>query len=201
MSPSNDVQSPRRTRLLQVGRGLFGGFVFAGGLLAAGVFSSAVPAAPQDCLPPPVGCVTTSVPSVPSVTVPGVTLPTLPTTPGTTTTTGSTPATTTATGTVQEDAAPTAALSAQAVVRVRGHGATRVVQIRLRLSQRADVSALLSRSGGALARREFAGPAGTSLFVLHVGRRTRAGPATLFLTYRPASGRTATASYRLRLPR
>jgi len=181
---------------------LFGGFVFAGGLLAAGVFSSAVPAAPQDCLPPPVGCVTTSVPSVPSVTVPGLTLPTLPTTPGrTTATTGSTSATTVATGTVREDAAPTAALSAEAVVRVRGHGATRVVQIRLRLSQRADVSALLRRSGGALARREFAGPAGTSLLVLHVARRTKAGPATLFLTYRPASGRTATASYRLRLPR
>src|SRR5438874_10867133 len=60
MSPSNDVQSPRRNHLVQTGRAVLGASVFAGGLLVAGVFSSAVPAAPQDCLPPPVGCVTTS---------------------------------------------------------------------------------------------------------------------------------------------
>src|SRR3989442_15525486 len=68
-------------------RVLAGAAVFATGLLAAGAFSSSVPAAPQDCLPV-IGCVTTT---VPSVTLPTVTLPTLPistTTTTTTTTTG-----------------------------------------------------------------------------------------------------------------
>src|SRR3989442_15728863 len=67
-------------------RVLAGAAVFATGLLAAGAFSSSVPAAPQDCLPV-IGCVTTT---FPSVTLPTVTLPTLPisTTTTTTTTTG-----------------------------------------------------------------------------------------------------------------
>jgi hypothetical protein len=54
-------------------------------LLAAGTFTSALLAAPQDTCLPALGCVTTSVPTLP-VTVP--TLPTTTTTAGTTTTDG-----------------------------------------------------------------------------------------------------------------
>jgi hypothetical protein len=180
--------------------------VFGGGLLASGVFSSTVPAAPQQCLPV-VGCVTTTVPTtVP--TPPPVTLPTLPTT--TTTTTAGTapsdpPATeTTGPGPGKEPSSVQAgetALTATASVRVRGRGARRIVEIRLRLSKPARVSTLLTRSRSVLARRQFEAPAGSSVLRLRVRRATKPGPARLALTYRSAAGETARASYRLGLPR
>jgi hypothetical protein len=211
MTPPDDVQTPRRARLVQTGRALLGAFVFGGGLFAAGVFSSAVPAASQDCLPPPAGCVSTSLPTVPSVPLPTVTVPTLPTTTGTTTTTGGSPGgTTTDTGTSPTDttqagndepSSGNAALTAHASVRVRGHGAKRVVEIRLRLSQSASVSVLLRRSGRALVRRTFSARAGSRVTVLRAPRKVKPGSATLALTYRPVSGPSLRASYRLRLPR
>ena len=212
MKRSDDVQSPRRSRLLQTGRAVLGAFVFGGGLFAAGAFSSAVPAAPQDCLPPPAGCVSTSVPSVPSVSLPSLSVPTLPTTTDTTATGGSRGGTTTSTGTATSPADTTqtgtdqpasgnAALTAHASVRVRGHGAKRVVEIRLRLSQSARVSALLRRSGSTLVRRGFSARAGSSVTALRVPRKVKPGSAMLALTYRPVSGPSVRASYRLRLPR
>jgi hypothetical protein len=211
MTPPDDVQTPRRARLVQTGRALLGAFVFGGGLFAAGVFSSPVPAAPQDCLPPPAGCVSTSLPTVPSVPLPTVTVPTLPTTTGTTTTTGGSPGgTTTDTGTSPTDttqagndepSSGNAALTAHASVRVRGHGAKRVVEIRLRLSQSASVSVLLRRSGRALVRRTFSARAGSRVTILRVPREVKPGSATLGLTCRPVSGPSLRASYRLRLPR
>jgi hypothetical protein len=211
MTPPDDVQTPRRARLVQTGRALLGAFVFGGGLFAAGVFSSAVPAAPQDCLPPPAGCVSTSLPTVPSVPLPTVTVPTLPTTTGTTTTTGGSPGgTTTDTGTSPTDttqagndepSSGNAALTAHASVRVRGHGAKRVVEIRLRLSQSASVSVWLRRSGRALVRRTFSARAGSRVTILRVPREVKPGSATLGLTCRPVSGPSLRASYRLRLPR
>jgi hypothetical protein len=214
MTPPDDVQTPRRARLVQTGRALLGAFVVGGGLFAAGVFSSAVPAAPQDCLPPPAGCVSTSLPTVPSVPLPTVPLPTLPTTASTTTTTtttgGSPGGTTTGTDTSPTDttqagndepSSGNAALTAHASVRVRGHGAKRVVEIRLRLSQSASVSVLLRRSGRALVRRTFSARAGSRVTVLRAPRKVKPGSATLALTYRPVSGPSLRASYRLRLPR
>src|SRR5207244_2035776 len=113
--------------------------VFAAGLLAANTVS----AAPQDCLPV-VGCVTTSTPSLPQ---PPVTVPPLPTLP-TTASSGSGPGGTTPPTTTpgEESRKPQAALSAKASVRVRGHGAGRIVEIRISLSKPARVSALLTRS-------------------------------------------------------
>jgi hypothetical protein len=211
VTPPDDVQTPRRARLVQTGRALLGAFVFGGGLFAAGVFSSAVPAASQDCLPPPAGCVSTSLPTVPSVPLPTVTVPTLPTTTSTTTTTGGSPGgTTTGTGTSPTDttqagndepSSGNAALTAHTSVRVHGHGAKRVVEIRLRLSQSASVSVLLRRSGRALVRRTFSARAGSKVTVLRVPRKVKPGSATLALTYRPVSGPSLRASYRLRLPR
>jgi hypothetical protein len=196
---------------------------FAGGVLAAGVVSTAVPAAPEQCLPV-VGCVTTTVPPVtlPGVTLPPVTVPPTPlpevtvppplgttTTPTTTTTTsgggpGSTPAPPGSTPASAPTASPggtMAALSAKATVRVRGRGARRVVEIRLVLSKTAAVGALLQRNGRTLALRQYAGRAGSSLLRLPVRRTTKAGPARLRLTYRTNAGETMRASYRLRLPR
>jgi hypothetical protein len=183
--------------------------VFGGGLLASGVFSSTVPAAPQQCLPV-VGCVTTTVTTTVPTTVPTpppVTLPTLPTT--TTTTAGAAPSDppateTTSSGPGKEPSSAQAgetALTAKASVRVRGRGARRVVEIRVQLSKPARVSTLLTRSRSVLARRQFEAPAGSSVLRLPVGRATKPGPARLALTYRSAAGETARASYRLRLPR
>jgi hypothetical protein len=205
MNPSNDVQRSPRNRFVDIGRALCGALVFAGGLLAAGVFSTAVPAAPQDCLPPPVGCVTTSLPPVPSVPLPTVTVPPLPTTTTGTSTGGTTTGTSTgATDTTSTEAdapsARTAGLAVHASVRVRGHGARRVVEIRLRLSQGANVSALLRRHGGTLVRRLFSARAGSSVTILRVPRKTKPGAATLALVYRAVSGDRLQASYRLRLP-
>lgn len=207
MAPSDDVtrpsSAPRRSRLVRAGRALVAACMFAGGLLAAGMFSSSVPAAPQDCLPPPVGCVTTSVPSLPLPTVTAPTLP-LPTTTTTGSSTSDAAGGTSPTGTKDDPSAAgdaAAALTVRATLRVRGTGARRVVEIRLSLAKDASVSALLSRSGSVLARRLVDARAGSSLVVLHVARAAKPGLAKLLLTCRSASGQTARASYRLRLPR
>jgi hypothetical protein len=184
--------------------------VFGGGVLAAGAFSTPLPAAPEQCLPV-VGCVTTAVPSLP---VPTVTAPTLPTVPTTITTTAATtpasspaPANAAMTATTGAQphpagsAAPQTALRATATVRVRGQRARRVVEISLQLSKPARVSALLSRNGRPIARRQFEARAGSNVLVFTVGRAPKAGPARLSLTYRSSSGETARAHYRLRLPR
>jgi len=198
MNPSEDVDVSLRGLL----RVVLAVAVFLAGLMVAGVFSSSTPAAPQDCLPPPVGCP----PTVPSLPLPTVSVP-LPTTePSATetspTTTGTPTATTDATGTgAAEPTAEEAALVAHATVRVHGRGARRVVEIRLVLSRSADVSALLRRSSSVLARRRFAAPAGSSVLRMTVGRRPKAGPATLSLMHRPASGAGVRATYRLRLPK
>jgi hypothetical protein len=196
---------PSRNRLARAGRVLVGALVFTGGLLASGMFSSAVPAAPQDCLPV-VGCVTTTIPSLPLSTV---TLPTLPTSTGTTTTTtgGSPPSTTTADPTTtqatsqQAPKAPEAALVARTSVRVRGHGARRVVELRLQLTKEAGVSALLRRNSSVLARRQVQARAGTSLVVLRVARGAKPGLATLSVAFRTGSGETLRTTHRVRLPR
>ena len=185
--------------------------MFGAGLLASGTFSSSVPAAPQDCVPV-LGCLTTT---VPSVTLPTVTLPTLPTLPtstttGTTTSPGSTTTsptdststtTTSATDASEDSKAPEVGLSVGISVRVLGHGAHRSIELRLRLSSPARVSALLSRAGKALSRRQFTARAGSSLWRLRVGRAVKPGAARLGVTYRSSTGETARSSHRLRLPR
>ncbi len=197
MTRSPSPSRPCRSRLARFGRPLGAAGVFAAGLLASGVFSSATPAAPQDCLPV-VGCVTTP---APPVTLPTVPLPTLPTST-TTAAPDTTPTTTTAAGeTRSTESGPEVALAAKASVRVRGRGARRVVDIRLILTKDARVSALLSRSGSALARRSFGARAGSSILRLRVGRGPKSGPARLALTFSSDSGETVRASYRLRLPR
>jgi hypothetical protein len=207
MNPSEDVGHRRTSRLALTGRLVLGASVFAVGLLTAGVFSRATPAAPKDCvLPPPAPCVT-----VPTVTGPSVTVPTVSVPTSTTTTTGTTAATpnstmttgTTTTSTSQDDEtqSPAAALTAKATVRVIGRGAKRVVEIRLRLSQKVNVRAQLRRNRSMLARLLFPAPSGASVKRLHVPLRTKAGAAALDLVYRAASGQTLRATYRLRLPR
>jgi hypothetical protein len=189
--------------------------VFAAGLVAAGTFSSAIPAAPQDVCLPVIGCVSTS---VPSVTLPTATLPTLPTTTTTTATTpgggtttvagsgGDPGGSTTSTGTTTTTAtdasgSPSSALRVTVTVLVRGHRAKRAIELRLRLSKPARVSALLSRQGKALKRRQFSARAGSSVWHLRLGRTMKAGSARLGLTYRCASGEVARTAHRLRLPR
>jgi hypothetical protein len=197
--------APHRTRLVRPRQALLAAAVFAGGLLASGMFSSAVPAAPEECLPV-VGCVTTPLPPVTLPTLPTTPVP-VPTLPVTTSQPDPGPApapastTTSAGGTKSPESAPEAALTARSSVRVRGRGANRVIEIRLRLSKAARVNALLSRNGRALARRQFAGRAGASTLRVRVGRTTRSGPARLALTFRSDSGESARATYRLRLPR
>ena len=209
MNPStDDVGSRSKSRAVQTGRIAVGASVFAVGLLTAGIFSRATPAAaPQDCvLPPPAPCVSPTV-SVPTVSVPTVSVPTVSV--PTTTTTTSTPATTTTggttstTGSAQEDTpqTPAAALAAKATVRVVGRGAKRRIEIRFRVSQKAAVRAVLRRSRGVLARRQFSANAGSSVARVEVPRATKAGRASLELVYTSASGQTLRASYRLRLPR
>jgi hypothetical protein len=198
MTPS--PSHPRRKGFATAGQALLAAGAFAGGILAAGVLTKSAPAAPEDC-PPIIGCITTTIPSVP---LPTVTLPTLPTT--TNTTTGSsggvtTTGTTTSQGVPPVQREPEAAFTASSSIRVRGKGANRAVEIRLRLTKPARVSALLTRNGRALAQRQFAAHAGSSAMVLRVARTTKAGAARLALTFRTASGETARAGYRLRLPR
>jgi hypothetical protein len=192
-----------------------GAGTLAAGVLLAGAITSSAPAAPQDCLPVVVGCVPTTVPTVPAT----VTLPTLPTLPGTTTTSttptttgGSTTSSTTTTAnsgtnpttTTNGDAARpngTIAFRPKATVRVRGRGASRVVEIRVKLSKAARLNARLTRKNGALAKRLFTAKAGTHLFRLRIGRGTRPGLANLTLVYRATTGEAARTIHRLRLPR
>jgi hypothetical protein len=205
-------QSVSRFPLRRVVAGLT---VFAAGLLAAGALSSAVPAAPKDdvCLPI-VSCVTTT---VPTVTLPTVTLPTSTTTPTTTTSTtpggsttsggsgggstGSTTSTGTTTTSTDASATPGAAVSVRITVRVRGHGAKRAIELQLRLSKPARVSALLSRHGKALKRNLFNARAGSSVWRLRLARNVKPGAARLRLTYRSSAGEIARSSHLLRLPR
>lgn len=178
--------------------------VFLAGLLSAGVFTRGVAA--EDCLPV-VGCVTTPTP-LPTVPLPPVPVPTLP---ADSTTTTATPA---GGGAAQESppsghgsspeaagTAPETTLSAGATVRVRGRGAGRRIEIRIRLSKPAHVRALLKRNVKLLAQRAFQAPGGSSLASLRVRRATKAGTARLELTYRASTGEVRRASYRLRLPR
>ena len=207
--------SPRPTHLRKglatAARVGAGAGTLAAGVLLAGAITSSAPAAPQDCLPVVVGCVTTTVPTVPLP----VTLPTLPTLPGTTTTTTSpggfttSPTTTTATtatnptttngGTTGSNGAT--AFKPKATVRVRGRGAHRVVEIRVILTKAARLNALLTRKHGALAKRLFTAKAGTHLFRLRIGRAAKPGLAKLSLLYRATTGEAARTTHRLRLPR
>jgi hypothetical protein len=206
--------SPRpahlRKGLATAARVSAGAGTLAAGVLLAGAITSSAPAAPQDCLPVVVGCVTTTVPTVPLP----VTLPTLPTLPGTTTTTtapgGSTtsPTTTatTATNPTTTNGDTTGsngamAFKPKATVRVRGRGAHRVVEIRVNLTKAARLNALLTRKHGALAKRLFTAKAGKHLFRLRIGRAAKPGLANLSLLYRATTGEAARTTHRLRLPR
>jgi hypothetical protein len=210
--------SPRPTHLRKglatAARVSAGAGTLAAGALLAGAITSSAPAAPQDCLPVVVGCVTTTVPTVP-LPVP---LPTLPTLPGTTTTTTTTTApggsmtsptttaatatnpTTTTTGDTTGSKGATA-FKPKATVRVRGRGAHRVVEIRVNLTKAARLNALLTRKHGALAKRLFTAKAGTHLFRLRIGRGAKPGLAKLSLLYRATTGEAARTTHRLRLPR
>jgi hypothetical protein len=188
-----------------------GAGTLAAGVLLAGAITSSAPAAPQDCLPVVVGCVTTTVPTVPLP----VTLPTLPTLPDTTTTTspgGSTTSPMTTTATTATNPTTTTnggatgsngatAFKPKATVRVRGRGAHRVVEIRVNLTKAARLNALLTRKHGALAKRLFTAKAGRHLFRLRIARAAKPGLANLSLVYRATTGEAARTTHRLRLPR
>jgi hypothetical protein len=207
--------SPRPTQLRKglatAARVGAGAGTLAAGVLLAGAITSSAPAAPQDCLPVVVGCVTTTVPTVPLP----VTLPTLPTLPGTTTTTtapGSSTTSPTTTATTATNPTTTTdgdttgsnvatAFKPKATVRVRGRGAHRVVEIRVNLTKAARLNALLTRRHGALAKRLFTAKAGTHLFRLRIGRAAKPGLAKLSLLYRATTGEAARTTHRLRLPR
>jgi uncharacterized membrane protein len=209
--------SPRPTHLRKglatAARVGAGAGTLAAGVLLAGAITSSAPAAPQDCLPVVVGCVTTTVPTVPLP----VTLPTLPTLPGTTTTTTTAPggSTTSPTTTATTATNPTTtttngdttgsngatAFKPKATVRVRGRGAHRVVEIRVNLTKAARLNALLSRKRGQIAKRLFSAKAGPHLFRLRIGRAAKPGLANLSLVYRAATGEAARTTHRLRLPR
>jgi hypothetical protein len=196
---------PPRRRTSDVGRALAGAAIFAAGLAAAATFTTASPAAPQeDCLPV-VGCVTTALPSIP---LPPVVAPTLPATTSPTSTSGGSPqgqpapGTTTATTEAASPETPAEpAFSARASVRVVGRRARRFVEIRTRVTKNAHLTALLSRNGRALARKQFTVAQGSGVFRLRLGRGIKPGQARLWLTYRTASNEAARAAYRLRLPR
>ena len=204
------VSSPRphrlRHRLVTAARVSAGAGVFAAGLLLAGAVTSSAPAAPQDCLPV-VGCVTTT---LPTVSLP-VTLPTVPTLPGTTTTTAPGGSTTSSTATTTDPATTTTGdttvskgdvvFSPKASVRVRGRGAHRVIEIRVKLTKAARLNALLSRKRDQIAKRMFTAKAGPRVFKLRIGRTARPGLVNLSLVYRAATGETARTTHRLRLPR
>jgi hypothetical protein len=201
---------PNRLRhtLATATRVVAGAGILVAGVLFAGAFTSSAPAAPQDCLPV-VGCVTTVVttPTLPDVTV---TVPTVPTLPATTTTTGTAPSTTSSTAgtttttptTSTTTVSPGAdAFSPKAIVRVRGRGARRFVEIRVNLTKAARLNALLSRKRGPIAKRVFTANAGPHLFRLRIGRAVRPGLANLSLVYRATTGEVARTMHRLRLPR
>jgi hypothetical protein len=84
---------------------------------------------------------------------------------------------------------------------VRGRGARRVVEIRVTLTKPARLNALLSRSRGSLAKRQFTAKTGSHLFRLPIGRTAKPGLASLALVYRAATGEAARTTHRLRLPR
>ena len=205
------MTSPRptsvRDRFATAARLIGGTGIFAAGILAAGAFTSSAPA--QVCLPV-VGCVTTTLPTLP---LPGVTSPTVPTLPITTTTTTQSTSTTSSTSTTGSTSTtansattPTvpqgaAAFRPKAIVRVRGRGARRVVEIRVNLTKAARLNALLSRKRGSIARRLFTAKAGPHLFKLRIGRAAKPGLASLSLVYRATTGEAARTTHRLRLPR
>jgi len=205
------MTSPRptsvRDRRATAARLIGGAAIFAAGMLVAGAFTSNAPA--QVCLPV-VGCVTTTLPTLP---LPGVTSPTVPTLPITTTTTTQSTSTTSSTSTTGSTSTtansattPTvpqgaAAFRPKAIVRVRGRGARRVVEIRVNLTKAARLNALLSRKRGSIARRLFTAKAGPHLFKLRIGRAAKPGLASLSLVYRATTGEAARTTHRLRLPR
>lgn len=199
--------SPPHKSTRDVGRALAGALVFAAGLLSAASFAGASPAAQKDCVPV-VGCITTA---LPTVTLPTVSVPTvLPTTTNGTppqTTPGSTTQTTPESTTGSTATAPSPAgaagspFTARASVRVLGRRGRRVVQITVRLNKEARLTALLTRNGRSLLRKEFAAKQGSRIFRLRVRTTTRAGLARLWLTYRTAAKEGAKATYRIRLPR
>jgi len=200
MPPSH----PPRRSTRDVGRVLAGAVIFTAGLASAAFFAGASPAAPKDCLPV-VGCITTALPTVslPAVTLPTVTVPTLPAT-----TTNDTPAQTTSSSTTESTAAAPppedqadVPFTARASVRVLGRRARRVVQITARVNKDAQVTAVVTRSGRSLMRREFSAKQGSRIVRLRVRTGTKAGLARLWLTYRTASKEGKKASYRIRLPR
>jgi hypothetical protein len=80
-------------------------------------------------------------------------------------------------------------------------GAKRAIELRLRLSKQARVSALLSRKGRALKRNQFSARAGASVWRLRLGGTVKPGLAKLGLTYRSSAGEIARSNHRLRLPR
>jgi hypothetical protein len=84
---------------------------------------------------------------------------------------------------------------------VRGRGAGRYVEIRVNLTKAARLNALLSRKGGAVAKRLFTAKAGRRLFKLRIGRAAKPGLANLSLVYRAVTGEGARSRLRLRLPR
>jgi hypothetical protein len=88
-----------------------------------------------------------------------------------------------------------------AIVRVRGRGARRVVEITVNLTKPARLDALLSRKRGAIAKRLFSAGAGLRIFRLPVGRAAKPGLANLSLVYRATTGEGARTTKRLRLPR
>ena len=207
------VRSPRAThlrhRLVSAARAGAAAGIFGAGILLAGAVTSSAPAAPQDCLPVVVGCVTTTLPtgSLPA------TLPPLPTLPGPTTTTVQGGSTTSSTATLTTSSSTTTtngdttgskgdtAFKPKATVRVRGRGAHRVIEIRVNLTKAARLNARLSRKNASLAKRLFTAKAGQHLFKLRIGRTPKPGLAELSLVYRAASGEGARTTHRLRLPR
>jgi cytoskeletal protein RodZ len=213
------MTSLRHHKLATAARATAGVGILIAGLFVAGAVTSSAPAAPQDCLPVVVGCVTTTVPTVPLP----VTVPTLPTLPGTTTTTAAggsttsstttttnptttttTPPPTTTTKTTNGDATVSKGATAfkpKATVRVRGRGAHRVIEIRVSLTKAARLNALLSRKRGPIAKRLFSAKAGPHLFRFRIGRAAKPGLANLSLVYRAVTGEAARTTHRLRLPR
>src|SRR5256885_8762775 len=177
------VRSPRAThlrhRLVAAARPAAAAAIFGSGILPAGAVTSTAPAASQDCLPGVVACVTTTLPTVslpvivpPLPTLPGATTTTVPggsTTSSTATTTNPSSTTTTTNGDTTGSKGDTA-FKPKATVRVRGRGAHRVIEIRVKLTKAARLNARLSRKSASLAKRLFTAKAGQHLFKLRIGR-------------------------------
>jgi hypothetical protein len=86
-------------------------------------------------------------------------------------------------------------------VKVRGKGARRLIEIRVRLSKSATMQALVKQGTRSLAQHKFVLRAGGWLVRLPIARRAKAGAATLSLRYNAGAGVAKRATYRLRLPR